>query len=273
MVQTIFRIIRHLVVGLAAALAIVVPIWFVATAFGGKFGLWTPLDAFGHVRSLAGMLLPATAGLGGAALVVALGYRLIFGRANAPGPGGYIAGIAALAVGLGGIGYAQHVRTVAGAVPPIHDITTDPANPPGFTAALIERRGPNANALDYAAKVDPRTNRPLPEVQAEAYPEIAPILLEADIETAWRLALEAARDMGWTVTASSERARAFEGTAETFWFGFRDDVSVRLTAIETGGTRIDVRSVSRVGVSDLGANAARIAGFAERVRELEHIEA
>ena len=66
--MNLLRLVRHLVVGLAATAAILVPAWFVITAFGGKFGIWTPLEAFGHVRSLAGVLLPAALILGVAAL-------------------------------------------------------------------------------------------------------------------------------------------------------------------------------------------------------------
>ena len=90
-----FRTIRHLVVGLAAALAMLVPLWFVVTAQGGKhLDFWTPLQAFAHVREWAGLLLPATAIVGAAALLVAVAFRAIFGRANAPGVGGYVAGAA-----------------------------------------------------------------------------------------------------------------------------------------------------------------------------------
>ncbi|MFW6413499.1 MAG: DUF1499 domain-containing protein, partial [Oceanicaulis sp.] len=263
---TIFRIIRHLVVGLAATLAIGVPLWFVVTAFGGKFDVWTPLDAFRHVRSYAGILLPAAAVAGLAALVVAILFRVIFGSKNAPGPGGYIAGVTALAVGLGGIIYAQQVRAMASGVPPIHDISTDFENPPGFTQAMLDRRGPDSNPVAYEGKtvsdaswVDPHwAGRLLPGVQREAYPGVQPVVLDLPPQRAYAVALDTAKEVGWTVTADSERALSFEGTAETFWFGFQDDVSVRVTPAEDGGSRVDMRSISRVGMSDLGANAARL---------------
>jgi len=265
--MNLLRILRHLVIGLAATAAIGVPLWFLITAFGGKFGLWTPLEAFRHVAGNASTVLPAAAILGAVALVLAIVYRLVFGRANAPGAGGYVAGVAAIAVGVGGILYAQSVREMAGEIPPIHDISTDTANPPAFSAAMVERREVDGatNSVDYASKVDPRSERPLPEVQAEAYPDIQPIEVAVEPALAYRAALGAAREMGWRVTTASDEAMMFEGTAETFWFGFKDDVVVRVTETE-GGSRIDARSVSRVGVSDLGANAARLEAFAERVR-------
>jgi uncharacterized protein (DUF1499 family) len=84
-------------------------------------------------------------------------------------------------------------------------------------------------------------------------------------ELAYRAALNVAREMGWRITTASEDALMFEGTAETFWLGFKDDVVVRVTALDGGGSRIDARSVSRVGISDLGANAARLATFSDRI--------
>lgn len=215
--QTIFRTIRHLVVGLAAAAAILVPLWFVATAFGGKYGLWTPLEAFIHVRSYAGMLLPAAAILGVAALIVAVVFRLVFGAKNAPGPGGYIAGVAALAVGLGGILYAQSVRELAGSVPPIHDISTDTQDPPQFTQSLIDRRTQDGarNSVDYASKTNPADDRPLPQTQAQFYPDIAPIELGVSADLAYQAALQTARDMGWVVSTASPEAGMFEATATT----------------------------------------------------------
>ncbi len=260
-------LIRHLVIGLAAAAAILIPLWFVTAAFGGKFGAWTPLDAFRHVTGLAGALLPAALIIGAVALVLAVVFRLVFGRANAPGPGGYVAAVAAIAVGGGGILYAQSVRELAGEVPPIHDISTDTENPPQFSPSLIDRRERDgaSNGVDYAAKVDPRSERPLPEVQAEAYPQIQPIAVSVEPALAYNAALGAAREMGWRIATESEESLMFEGTAETFWFGFKDDVVVRVSETETGA-RVDARSVSRVGVSDLGANAARLEAFAERLR-------
>lgn len=265
--MNVLRIIRHLVIGLAAAAAILVPMWFVITAFGGKFGAWTPLDAFRHVTGNAGLVLPAALILGGLALVMAVAFRLIFGRSNAPGPGGYIAAVAAIAVGGGGILYAQSVRQLAGEVPPIHDISTDTENPPQFSQSLVDRRTLDgaSNSVDYAAKTNPADGRALPEVQAEAYPQIEPRRFDRDPATVYAAALQTARDMGWKIATASETALMFEATDQTFWFGFKDDVVVRVT--ETGGgSQIDVRSVSRVGMSDLGANAARIEAFLDHMR-------
>jgi len=92
------------------------------------------------------------------------------------------------------------------------------------------------------------------------------IIVGVEPELAYQAALNTARDLGWKIGTESESAGMFEATDTTFWYGFKDDVVVRVTALEEGGSRIDARSVSRVGVSDLGANAARISRFEERLR-------
>lgn len=74
--------------------------------------------------------------------------------------------------------------------------------------------------------------------------------------------------MGWHVVAAVPAEGRLEATARTFWFGFTDDVVVRVRPGEAGGTRVDVRSKSRVGRSDLGTNAARIRRFLQRLRKL-----
>jgi len=78
-------------------------------------------------------------------------------------------------------------------------------------------------------------------------------------------ALAAARASGWAIVAADSAAGRIEATATTAWFGFKDDVVVRV-APEGTGSRVDVRSVSRVGKSDVGANARRIREYLERVR-------
>ena len=275
--MTILRTIRHLIVGLAAFASIATPLWFVIAAFGGKFGFWEPIDGFRHVLGLTGLnaldwlglpggigrgfILPLTAGLGLLALIVAVGFRLIFGQANAPGAGGYIAGVLALVVGTAPLALVASASGDRAAIPPIHDITTDFETPPQFTGALIERRGANANSVDYHAKTDPRSQRPLPQVQTEAYPDIAPLITTAEPALAYRAAHATARDLGWRISTASEAAMMFEAQDVTFWFGFIDDVVVRITPLDDGGSRVDARSVSRVGMSDLGANAARLHTF------------
>ena len=264
---SIFRVLRHLAVGVTAALAIITPLWFAAGALGTRFDLWSYRFGLGVMTFEWGpRFLFAALGAGVISLVLLIIYRFVFGKANAPSVGGWIAAVLAITVGAGGLAYAASVREYASSIPPIHDISTDTQNPPQFSAALIDRRGPDANPVNYADKIDPRSERPLPEVQAEAYPEIQPMIFAVEPVLVYEAALNTARDMGWKVGTESEAAGMFEATDTSFWFGFKDDVVVRVTALEDGGSRVDARSVSRVGVSDLGANAARLEAFDARLR-------
>ena len=107
-----------------------------------------------------------------------------------------------------------------------------------------------------------------PEVaaqQRQAYPDVVPLVLEAPADVAFGRALGAARGMGWEIVAADSSAGRIEATATTAWFGFKDDVVVRVTP-EDGRSRVDVRSVSRVGMSDVGTNAARIRAYLARLR-------
>lgn len=147
----------------------------------------------------------------------------------------------------------------ARSVPPIHDITTDTDNPPEFEAVL-PLRGDDANPVDY-------TDPEVPRQQREAYPDIQPLEIGLPPDEAFTHALTAGESMGWEIVATDPGRGRLEATATTFWFGFRDDVVVRITPIESG-SRIDVRSTSRVGRSDVGANAERIRKYFAEFRRL-----
>jgi uncharacterized protein (DUF1499 family) len=148
----------------------------------------------------------------------------------------------------------------AKSVPPIHDITTDTQNPPAFVAVVPLR----ANALNPSAY----GGDSIAVQQRKAYPDIQPILLEALPDSAFNLALAAAKDMGWQIDDASRRDGRIEATDQTFWFGFKDDVVIRVTP-KSGISRVDVRSVSRVGGSDVGKNADRIRAYLAKLRPYE----
>lgn len=141
-----------------------------------------------------------------------------------------------------------------GDIPPIHDITTDTADPPAFSAARAQR-GAGANSLD----VVPETI----EAQLAAYPQLATIRTDSSIESAFYRAGVIAREMGWEIYREDLNAGYIEAVDTTAIMGFKDDIVIRLRT-NAGGTLVDLRSVSRVGVSDLGANAARINAFIEQ---------
>ena len=141
---------------------------------------------------------------------------------------------------------------------PIHDVSTDAANPPQFVAILPLRTAAKAaNSTDYDAKTA--------EQQKATYPDIGPLYLDAPPAQAFDRALAAARGMNWEIIASDPAQGRIEATATTFWFGFKDDVVVRIAA-EGNGSRVDVRSLSRIGKSDVGANAKRIREYLAKVK-------
>ena len=140
---------------------------------------------------------------------------------------------------------------------PIHDVTTAPEDPPRFEAIVAERAdAPNTLEYDAAA---------LAETTRRKYPEVQPLVTDLPPRQAWERALAAAESLGWEIVAASEAEGRIEASDRSLFYGFVDDVVIRLRE-EDGGTRIDLRSVSRVGQSDLGANAARIRAFLERYR-------
>lgn len=148
----------------------------------------------------------------------------------------------------------------ASALPPIHDITTDTVNPPAFDA-ILARRANALNKPEYGSG-DNWPPEKLAAAQKEAYPNVQPLVSALSVNDAVARSEEVLSDMGLEIIAVDDARGLVEGTATTFWFGFKDDVVVRVVS-EGEGSRVDVRSKSRVGQGDLGANAARITEFLE----------
>lgn len=142
---------------------------------------------------------------------------------------------AALLLGVASAALPLEFQRQARSVPPINDISTDLANP--------ETAGP----------------------QRFAYPDIVPLELKEPPAAAYARALAAAGAMGWEITARDPAAARFEAVATTTWFGFQDDVLVRVSP-SAAGSRVDVRSRSRVGRSDAGTNARRIRAYFEQLK-------
>ncbi len=146
---------------------------------------------------------------------------------------------------------------LARAVPPIHDITTDTTEPPEFVAILpLRAEAPNSSIYGGAE---------IAKQQRQAYPDLKPTRFSLPPAELLKQTTEVAQSMGWQIIAAVPLEGRLEATDATFWFGFKDDIVVRITPSE-GGSRVDVRSVSRVGRSDVGANARRIRTFLEKLR-------
>lgn len=144
-------------------------------------------------------------------------------------------------------------------VPPIHDISTDVTNPPTYSKA-VGLRAHAINDLEYGTETLSAEEHG--QMQMKAYPDVKPLESDLSVSDAVARAEQVLKSQGLEVVNVDVDAGMVEAVATTFWFGFRDDVVVRVTPT-LDGSIIDVRSVSRVGVSDVGANAARIMKFLE----------
>jgi uncharacterized protein (DUF1499 family) len=162
----------------------------------------------------------------------------------------------ALLAGLVAVGVPFEFQRRARAVPPIHDISTDLENPPTFDA-IVPLRADAPNALERTSEVT--------ELQRRGYPDLAPVTLPVPLDQAFGRALAAAQEAGWQIVTADKSSGRIEATDTTRWFGFKDDVVVRLTPWGAG-TRVDVRSVSRIGRSDIGTNARRVRQYLDRLQ-------
>ncbi len=165
------------------------------------------------------------------------------------------AAIAVIALGVASVPW--RFSRAARAVPPIHDITTDFDNPPDFVVLRGQRAGAS-NAIDYGGPT-------VAAQQRAGYPDLAPVVLRLPPAQALERAAEVATHLGWKIAATDTAAGRIEATDRTRWFGFTDDIVVRISPA-AGGSRVDIRSVSRVGKSDVGTNARRVRAFLSRLR-------
>jgi uncharacterized protein (DUF1499 family) len=141
-------------------------------------------------------------------------------------------------------------------VPRINDITTDMDNPPRFVSIMPLRKDA-PNSPEYGGPG-------IALQQRTAYPDIKPLVLPIPVTAAFERALQTARDLGWKIVDANANDGRIEAMDRTFWYGFTDDIVIRVTPLP-GSSKIDVRSVSRVGLSDVGTNAKRIREFLRRI--------
>jgi uncharacterized protein (DUF1499 family) len=155
-----------------------------------------------------------------------------------------------LAVGTAAVPLAM--QRTGRSVPAIHDITTDTEHPPDFVALrAIRERTPNGVVYGGAS---------VATLQKRAYPDLTSLRLPLPPDRAFALVEATAKSLGWEVASAVPTEGRLEATDTTRWFGFKDDVVVRV-APAPGGSLVDIRSVSRIGRSDLGANARRVRAF------------
>lgn len=205
---------------------------------------------YGMVPKLTGFMAFVGGGLV-AALALVLGLiALVRGRGQGgPGRGKLIA---AVLISLGYAGFIASRPLLTADVPPIHDITTDLANPPQFEVLPLRE--------DNLAGVGTVDN--WRQIHSKAYGHINPAIVAKPVAQVTAEATALAEKQGWKVAVSDPARGHIEATASVSYIRFKDDVVIRITPTPDGkGSRVDMRSVSRVGVSDFGVNAKRIDAF------------
>ncbi len=239
---------RSLFVLIGFVLAVLSGLAAVLSGFGSRWDWW-------HFAT--GFLILRWAAYGGiaAALISAVG-------AVVTRPGrmrrGFILSVCGLIIGILVSGIPLSWWQTVKKVPPIHDITTDTENPPGFVSILpLRKKAPNPaeyGGSEVAAQ------------QRRAYPDLVPAILPLPSNQAFERAYRKAREMGWKIVDQNQAEGRIEATDTTRWFGFKDDIVIRVRP-EATGSRVDVRSVSRVGKSDVGTNARRIRKYLKALTE------
>lgn len=270
---------RDLLVRLALLLAVLLPVWFLVATLGTKFGLFDYRIGFGQMTyGLGDRVIYTVLAVGVLALALA---RLI------PPRRGLVAAVVAVLIPVLAIGYGNYARSQSRGYPAIHDVTTNPTDPPSFSAELLKVRTDSKSNTIYPPTMPMKerasfqrmlTARPdmaaaladksVADLAAEGFPDLRPIELSIPPSRAFMLAQEEAKAQGWKIHAADPEQGVLDATAETFWFGFKDDVAIR---VRPGGSPdtsvVDLRSISRVGGGDMGANGKRIRAFSQGILE------
>ncbi len=238
---------RTLITG--TVLAVISVVVFFMSGFGYNWDIWSLGTAFqmfkwGAVGALAGLLLTV---IGSAVANFSSSFQIASMS--------WIGIILSIIV----VGTAVYFIIRARTVPSIHDITTDTAEPPEFIA-LRDLRERAPNEVEYAGEE-------VAKQQLANYPDIKPMFLDMSEAEAFDKALESARAMNWEIHAVDTAEHRIEATHQIMWFGFKDDVVIRVRHDSTRSrVRIDMRSASRIGKSDVGENARRIKRYMKVLR-------
>lgn len=263
----------------ALALSIFTVLWFAVAALGTKFGFWPWQVGLDRM----------TIGIGPGIAMLAVAFAIIaqiIALIKAPRFQPFVLAFAALLVAAFCMFRLAGLGAQAGSLPPLHDIQTDWANPIQFSEAIMDAReaqGETNPVLDapivpeYAEDRWPGTaGRLVSELQEEAeqkeagkgtvYPKMETLYFNQSPAEVAAVAERIIDRRGWDIVFTGETGREMgdelqiDATATSGWFGFKDDIAVRLRPVE-GATAVDIRSISRVGLSDLGANSTRVYGL------------
>lgn len=222
-------------------LSIIATAAFVLSGYGYQWGIWGLGTGFTVLRYAA----YACFGL----LAVQVIFFFFIKEAGVPAKAMILTGFIFTLVTSATAIYWQYK---AQSVPPIHDITTDLQMPPEFNA-MLRLREDAPNPPEYAGEETA-------EQQRNYYPDIQPLVVSDPPQVVIDEIVRLIEEREWSLVSINRKEGRVEATETLPWFGFKDDVVLRVTETDNG-TKIDMRSKSRIGRSDVGVNAERIEGF------------
>ncbi len=261
---------------IALALSVLSVVWFAIAMFGAMAGLWKPLTGFADMTMSAmrpiappDVPLPLLPTVLIAIALVALVATLV----KAPRKG-WFAALLALAIPLAIFAGLLALRDQAQSVPFIHDVATDTQDPPQFSAAMLAAREEDGaknklhpfdvplDTLEEWQGQDSVKGKTLGQLIETGYPDLdlSTLHVVEPVDEVVEVIEDAMEMRGYRGIVAGSKNGIVEGTDKVFWYGFLDDVVARVRPAAGGkGSVVDFRSASRVGLSDLGVNAKRIA--------------
>lgn len=226
-------------------------IWGAVASFGSGFGLWEFPTGFAGLRYSFFL---------GVAVIV-LGIIFIVWDRYKNKKIGWALRIIGMALALLYVGWMLSIIATARSVPAIHDISTDLADPPQFQTLVVREDNldniPDSDDMQGLTPLQRWTR-----LHQDAYPAVRSVRIDMKVAEVIEKAERLAESRGWNVASSVPAQGRLEATETTAIFGFKDDVVIRARPTQDGNASIiDMRSISRVGQSDLGANAQRVESF------------
>lgn len=233
------------------ALSLLTALVFVISGYGYQWDIWSLGTGFSMLRNSAYATF---------VLIPAILLATLFMRSWLTGNAWALVILSLLMAGSI-MGTAYYWDDRGDRYPAIHDLTTDIDNPPAFDE-LVQLRENSPNPPEYVGGETA-------ELQREHYPDLEPLYLDASKDRVFEAALQLVMDRGWEVARSDANSGMIEATEELPWFGFKDDVVVRVQEINRQ-VRVDMRSKSRIGQHDFGVNALRIKRYLRDLRVKVH---
>lgn len=234
---------------LGFVLAIAALLMLAAGPLGWRAGWWHYRVGLQTLMPYAGYV--GVVGMAISALTLIFGTRTIARR-------GIILAVLGLLIGGTAAYLPWQWNNMRGAFPRVNDVTTDLDNPPSLAFADGMRKAEGGNRVAYGG-AEPAA------VQKKSYPDIVPAMLDLPPAQAFDRALAVAKAGGWSIVRADPAAGIIEASDRSRWYGFTDDIAIRVTPTDTG-SRVDIRSSARQGRGDFGVNATRVRGFLAALR-------